>query len=181
MSIAKPKVNDQFWFDYSHDAVKGSIERLDKAIQNVQTFTTALLTVYTASAIFTIEYKEIENIWLIVLFGLPYVAVLLGRWHAATSTVPVPISFDARIPDDIREAFNKTHDFKADRIKKIDFYFFDYYNSNSHNPDVGLYYREPKPEREKGKGHNRCSIGTTVFGCGVFKGGESFTDNRKFS
>lgn len=115
--MASPKVDDQFWFDYSYDTVKDSINRLNTAIERTKTFMTGLLTVFTGSAIFTIEYKDLENPLLIILFALPYIIVLFGEWHATTSSLPKCVNFDPRSPDEIREAYIHTHDFKSKKLR----------------------------------------------------------------
>jgi len=116
MTTPKPKIDDQFWFDYSYDLVKDSLSRLDKAIDSINKFTTGLLTVYTVSAIFTIEYKDIEEPYLMFLFALPYMIVLFEQWYATTSKVPIAKAFDARIPAEIRKAHLEIHQFKERRL-----------------------------------------------------------------
>ena len=116
MSAPKPKIDDQFWFDYSGGMVKDSIDRLDKGIESVNKFTVSLLGVYTASSIFTVEYKELREWYWIMLFSLPYVVVLVARWWAASSTTARAVEFDPRMPADIQKSYEDVHDFKVRRL-----------------------------------------------------------------
>ncbi|MFC2104790.1 hypothetical protein ACFLS4_05515 [Bacteroidota bacterium] len=117
MELPKPTINDQFWFDYSAELVKGSISRLDSALGVIKKFITGLLTVYTASAIFTIEYKDIKNPLLLVLFALPYIVVLFGKWHTTVSSIPKSADFDPRVPSKIKKAYMSIHEFKERQLK----------------------------------------------------------------
>lgn len=116
--MAVPKLHDQFWFDYSETMVKDSILRLNQAIHSVKTFTKAVIGFYPVATIAVIEYKNIDNWFLLILFISPYAFVLYSAWQGTSSVVPKSVSFDPRIPEDIRRAYLETHTYKEKELKK---------------------------------------------------------------
>ena len=119
-----PKIDDQYWFDMSEKMVSGSIERLDKAIESVKTLINWAWGVYIASSILTVEYKDVEEWWVLALLSAPYLVLILSYWSSNMAQLPVPIGFDARSPTMIRQAYITTYDAKAKALKSLRWWSF---------------------------------------------------------
>jgi hypothetical protein len=101
----KPKIDDQFWFDMSYDMVKGSIERLRSGAQKIQNLILWAFGIYTGSAIFTVEYKNIGEIGILIILCLPYLLLILGYWQAHMAQLPTSVEFDYKSPTQIERAY----------------------------------------------------------------------------
>lgn len=101
----KPKIDDQFWFDMSYNMVNGSIERLRNGAQKIQNLILWAFGIYTGSAIFTVEYKNINEIGILIILCLPYLLLILGYWQAHMAQLPSSVEFDYKSPTQIERAY----------------------------------------------------------------------------
>jgi hypothetical protein len=109
MSEIKPKIDDQFWFDMSEDMVKGGLTRLDQAIDRLRTLLLWAYGIYAASSIFTIEFKNLTEPYILVILASPYIFLLLAYWQTHVGQNPVSVNFDPRSPDLIRNAYLESY------------------------------------------------------------------------
>jgi hypothetical protein len=104
MSI-KPKIDDQFWFDMSYDMINDSIKRLKEGASKLQNLLLWAFGIYTGSAVFTIEYKNINEIGILIILSLPYLLLIIGYWYAHIAQLPTTVEFDYRSPTQIEKAY----------------------------------------------------------------------------
>ena len=116
---ATPKINDQFWFDLSEGMVKNSIENINKSFVNVNTMIVWAFGIYTASSIFTVEYKKITEPTILISLLLPYLVLIIIYWISQVSQNPVDLSFDPRVPDQIKAAYEQSYKIKSGRLKVL--------------------------------------------------------------
>ncbi len=119
-----PKIDDQYWFDMSEKMVSGSVERLDKAIESVKALVNWAWGIYIASSILTVEYKDVEEWWVLALLSAPYLVLILSYWSSNMAQLPVSIGFDARAPNMIRQAYITTYNAKAKALKRLRWWSF---------------------------------------------------------
>jgi hypothetical protein len=114
----KPKVDDQFWFDYSAKAINSAVERRDQAASKIQTLVTWLWGIYTASAAvgFALSGKGL-SVWPTLIIASASAALIGVYWATVWVITPVLGQFDPRSPDDIRADFNMLVRRKDRRLK----------------------------------------------------------------
>jgi hypothetical protein len=103
----KPKIDDQFWFDYSEKMVNSAVEQRDQAAYKIQTLVTWLWGIYTASAAvgFALSGKGL-SLWPTLTIASASAALIGVYWATVWVVTPALGQFDPRSPDDIREDFN---------------------------------------------------------------------------
>ena len=113
-----PKINDQYWFDYSEKLITNGQEVLDNAVVKIQSFVLWLWGIYTASTAigFALSGKELA---LCTTLFIASPSVLLIMTYACTVWVQAPVlmKFDPRSPDDIKIVYSKNIEQKSERIK----------------------------------------------------------------
>ena len=107
------KINDQFWFDWSEELIKSSIERLDKGLNRLNTYIISLWAIYTGASIFSLDLVKFEYNDFYLIIVLPHLILLLGRWLIVQAQLPVDISFDPRIPAHIEKSYRTTYQHKS--------------------------------------------------------------------
>lgn len=114
----KPKINDQFWFDYSEKLINESHTNADKAAEKLQNLILWLWGIYTTYCVIGSSLQESQYpFWMTFLIVLSSVFLILVYGGTVWIQIPVKTSFDPRSPDDIKEAyktilFNKIVRFK---------------------------------------------------------------------
>jgi hypothetical protein len=101
----QPKIDDQFWFDMSYEMVKDAVKRLKEGAAKLQTLLQWAFGIYTASAVFTVEYKNVEEVGILLILCLPYIFLILGYWYSHVAQFPVTVKFDYRSPTLIEKAY----------------------------------------------------------------------------
>lgn len=119
MSEIKPSIDDQFWFDRSSEMVKGSIDRFDKWADRIKDVILWAIPLYTASSIFTVEYKKISEWWIIIILVIPYFFLFFAYLDSQLTQKPFPVEFDYRSPDQIKGAYIKSYNEKLSGMKAL--------------------------------------------------------------
>lgn len=107
--VPEPKVDHQFWFDFSAKLVGSAIERRDEAAGRLQSLIVWLWTIYTATAAagFALTERELPT-GLAVLVAAPSVLLVLAYFATVWARNPVLREFDPRVPEDIEARLYST-------------------------------------------------------------------------
>ena len=101
-----PKVDDQFWFDYSESLVNNAILRRDTAAQKIQELAVWLWGIFSAYAVVALSLTEVSLDTAEQAFIAATSALLfLVYWLAVWVQMPSEIQFDPRSPELISEAY----------------------------------------------------------------------------
>lgn len=108
ISQATPKVDEQYWFDFSKTFIDSSISRRDNAANALQKLVIWLWGIYTASAAvgFALSGKQLE-FWPTLIIALASGALILVYWGTVWVQVPKIVAFEPRSPDDIRRVHSE--------------------------------------------------------------------------
>ena len=103
-----PKVNDQYWFDWSKAVLSTSIRQRDKAAAKLQNLAVWLWGIYTASAAvgFSLSGKDL-SIASTLLIALGSAGIISVYCASAWVQSPKFTEFDPRAPDEIRSAYSQ--------------------------------------------------------------------------
>ncbi len=114
---ASPKVDHQYWFDYSKDALDAALIRRDEAAARIQRLVTWLWGIYTGSTAigFALFEKSLPNDAMLVILG-GNLALIVVYWATVWVQVPVARSFDPRSPTEIRAAHGEAVRLKQFRL-----------------------------------------------------------------
>lgn len=114
-----PKIDDQFWFDRSEEMIKSAVGRLNSWADKIKDYVVWAFTIYTGSIIFTVEYKKINEGWILVILVVPYVFLFGVYWYTQAFQQPKDVSFDPRSPTQIRDAYLKGYEEKSKKTSLI--------------------------------------------------------------
>lgn len=114
----KPKVDEQFWFNYSEMLIKTSPEKIDSAAKKLQNLIVWLWGIFTTYSVIGINLQESNyNIYVTILIILTSVSLIFVYWGTAWVQMPIKIEFDPRVPDEIEEGYASIIRKKISRIK----------------------------------------------------------------
>jgi hypothetical protein len=107
---AQPKVDDQFWFDQSRDAIEQASKRLTEAASRIGTTLIWLWSAYTAAVSVGSAFGAKYDIPLAaeVILVIPIPLLLLGYVFANWAQVNPLVEFDPRVPQEIIDAFSES-------------------------------------------------------------------------
>jgi len=116
-SQASPKLDDQYWFNYSETVITGSQKRREDAATAIQKLVVWLWGIYTASTAigFALSGKELM-FWPTLMIAAASGALILVYWGTVWVLVPVEIEFDPRSPTEIRNAYSEMIKTKSRRL-----------------------------------------------------------------
>jgi len=115
----KPKIDDQFWFNYSEKLINESHINADEAAKKLQNLILWLWGIYTSYSVVGSSLQESNYSFIVaILIVLASVSLILVYWGTVWVQMPVETSFDPRSPDEIEEAYKKTLTTKVSRFKK---------------------------------------------------------------
>lgn len=118
MPVPRPKIDAQYWFNYSESLVSANSERIDQAAERLQAMTLWLWGIYTtlASVGFALAQKRLPSYmaWLIAIASLLLLALY---WCAVWMRIPERVSFDPRSPDQIKNAYASACNSRYVRLK----------------------------------------------------------------
>jgi hypothetical protein len=116
--MAKPKIDHQFWFDYSERIVKSATESGDAAASKLQSLALWLWGVYTGGAAigFALASKRLSP-EATLLIALGSVCIISVYWAAVWVQIPIVAEFDPRSPDEIIELYSAAVYTKKKRLK----------------------------------------------------------------
>ncbi len=115
----KPKINDQFWFNYSEKLIKDSHTNTDVAVKKLQNLVLWLWGIYTTYSVVGSSLQESNYPFIVTfLIALTSVSLILVYWGTAWVQMPVETSFDPRSPDEIEAAYKYILEIKISRFKK---------------------------------------------------------------
>lgn len=102
----KPKIDDQFWFNWSETLISQSEGSTEKAAAKLQNLVIWLWGIYTASATvgFTLS-KQSLSFWPTLIIALASAFLIALYWSSVWVQLPIKVSFDPRSPTEIREAY----------------------------------------------------------------------------
>lgn len=113
----KPKINDQFWFDYSEKLINEN--RTDEAAKKLQNLVLWLWGIYTTYAVIGSNLQEQHfPLWVTILIALSSASLILVYWGTTWIQMPVETSFDPRCPSEIEGAYKKITTTKISRFNK---------------------------------------------------------------
>ena len=102
----RPAIDDRFWFAISAKLALRLLSTRTEAAKQIQTFTGWLWTVYSAGALIGISLAQARFPLIVtILIALPSLLLILAYWQAMWAQMPIPLSFDPRSPDLIRDAY----------------------------------------------------------------------------
>lgn len=114
-----PTIDDQFWFDRSAEMVKDAGSRLDTWADRVRDTIVWAFGLYTAGSILTVEFKKIDETWILIILGLPYLIAILVYRQTQIAQVPIDISFHERSPTQIKRAYVDAYKEKSKRVNRL--------------------------------------------------------------
>lgn len=100
---AKPKLDDQYWFDFSQTLVGKALDARDQAAAKLQTLVLWLWGIYTSLAAigFTLASKNLSTSDTTAIM-LASGALIAVYWLTVWVQMPKLVQFEPRSPDDIR-------------------------------------------------------------------------------
>lgn len=102
----QPKIDDQFWFDYSEKLINTSHSNTDEAAKKLQNLVLWLWGIYTTYAAVGSSLQESSYPWFVtLLISLASVSLIVVYWGTSWVQMPVKTIFDTRSPDDIKDAY----------------------------------------------------------------------------
>ncbi len=116
--IIKPKIDDQFWFDYSLSLIGDAVPKREKAAEVIQKLVLWFWGVYTATATvgFALSDKNLSILPTIVIASAS-ASLIAVYWCTAWILMPILVEFDPRSPTEISEAHKLTVESLNRRIK----------------------------------------------------------------
>lgn len=104
--ITAPKIDDQYWFNYSENLINNALENRNKAAATIQSFVLWLWGIYTASASigFALSGKELAS-WDTLVIALASVSLIAVYGCTVWVQLPVSVGFDPRSPDEIEDVY----------------------------------------------------------------------------
>jgi len=101
-----PRVNDQYWFDWSKSLVDSTITRNDQAAEKLQTLAGWLWGIYTASTAvgFGLAGKSL-SLLSTVLIAAASLSIVAVYWASVWAQYPKLVRFDPRDPDAIQTSY----------------------------------------------------------------------------
>lgn len=118
MQQPMPKINDQYWFNYSESLVTNGLENRNKAASTIQNFIVWLWAIYTgfASVGFALSGKELVS-WQAAFIALASVSIIAVYAGTVWVQIPVTVPFDPRSPDDIEGVYLTNMRSKTRRLR----------------------------------------------------------------
>lgn len=102
----KPKVDDQFWFDYSEKLINSSPEKIDSAAKKLQNLIVWLWGIFTTYSVIGIKLEESHyDTWVTIVIILTSASLIFVYWGTAWAQMPIGITFDPRVPLKIEEGY----------------------------------------------------------------------------
>ena len=116
--MAAPKIDDQYWFDWSKGYIDEAFSRRNDAADKLQKVVVWLWGVYTAGAAvgFALSTKKLD-VLPTVLIGLGSVLLILVYWATAWVQMPLTVEFDPRSPTEIADAHYAAVKKKGTRLR----------------------------------------------------------------
>ena len=109
-------INDQYWIEYAKKSVEESITVINTAADKLQKLTLWFWTTYTtAIALGTITSVIDASGWVMLLISAPVLTLILTYWLCDWVQAPVAVSYDPRIPYEIRTAYTEINTTKRKR------------------------------------------------------------------
>lgn len=114
----KPKLDDQYWFDFSENLTKNAVTKRDEAAGKLQNLAIWLWGIYTASAAvgFTLSGKSL-SILPTILIAAASAGLIAVYWSTIWVQMPDLIEFDPRSPAEIKQAYSMLVTSKHRRLK----------------------------------------------------------------
>jgi len=107
-TIARPVIDDAFWFAYSGQVVQNAINSRNTAAANLASILPWLWSVYSASALAVVGISKIVfSKFEIALVVAPVPVLLLAYWCAVWAQAPISVMFDPRIPTAIEQVYDR--------------------------------------------------------------------------
>lgn len=101
-----PKINDQYWFDYSENLITNGLENRNKAAASIQSFVLWLWGIYTvfASIGFGLSGKALAS-WDTLVIALASASLIAVYGGTVWVQIPVSVAFDPRSPNEIEKVY----------------------------------------------------------------------------
>lgn len=119
MSEIKPTIDDQFWFDRSAEMVKDAGKNLDVWADRVRDMIVWAFGLYTAASILTVEFRKIDESWILVILAIPYLIAILVYWQTQAAQVPIDITFHQDSPTQIKKAYTDAYEKKSAAVNQL--------------------------------------------------------------
>lgn len=116
----KPKVDDQYWFNFSENLTNNAISKRDEAAVKLQNLVLWLWGIYTASAAvgFTLSGKSL-SILLTILIASASAGLIAVYWGTIWVQMPKLEEFDPRSPTEIRDVYSNLVITKQHRLNLV--------------------------------------------------------------
>lgn len=117
MPSPQPKIDEQYWFNYSEGLVTKNQERAEQAADKLQNLVLWLWGIYTTLAAvgFTLSKKNLPD-WAAWVIALTSVMLIVVYWCTAWVRIPKLVQFDPRSPSEIKDAYVKASEARAFRL-----------------------------------------------------------------
>ena len=112
-----PRVDDQFWFDWSYDYITNSLDGIDKNIASIDKLVLWAYGVYTTSTIIALAVKQITDVNIIAFMALPFLFLIVSYWLTNARLIEEDASLVYNIPDKIIEAYKVVYKKKSANLK----------------------------------------------------------------
>jgi len=114
----KPKIDDQYWFNYSETLVSNAQTKREKAAETLQKLVVWLWGIYTASAAvgFALAEKALP-LWQTLLIASASASLIAVYWGTVWIQMPILVEFDPRSPTEISGAHKIGLDKKDKRLR----------------------------------------------------------------
>src|SRR4051812_31436704 len=106
--MAKPTIDDQFWFDYSKGVVQDAPTKFGDAADKLQNVVTWVWAGYTTVAVASAQLnKNVYPWWVVLAIAVPVPLLFAAYWACAWVRMPLSKAFHPAIPAEIRNAYGK--------------------------------------------------------------------------
>lgn len=119
MSEIKPAIDDQFWFDRSAEMVKDASKNLDVWADRVRDMIVWAFGLYTAASILTVEFRKIDETWVLIILAFPYLIAILVYWQTQAAQLPIDLSFHEASPTQIKKAYTDAYEKKSKAVNRL--------------------------------------------------------------
>lgn len=113
-----PKINDQYWFEFSEKLITTTHETFEQIAAKIQNLVIWLWGIYTtATAVgFTLSEKQL-SFWTVFPIATTSALLILLYWATVWVQFPIHVEFDPRSPTEIKDAYENSVREKNKRLR----------------------------------------------------------------
>lgn len=102
------KINDQYWLNFAHDLIDGSLKRIDEEIATVRDYVDKIKIPYALIAIAESIFLNFQENWLIhiIILAIPLGLIEWSKWYLNIATINDATTINYRNPPAIERAYD---------------------------------------------------------------------------